>query len=99
MIQETRQQILDYLRVHPDATVRSLGELLVLTATDVRQDLTILEPDDLIESREQRGNVGRPALVYSLTSDGEASYPLVYGLLSNVMLDEVRSTYGAEGFQ
>ncbi|HJM88492.1 MAG TPA: winged helix-turn-helix transcriptional regulator [Dehalococcoidia bacterium] len=99
MMQETRQQILDYLRVNPDATVRNLGEILGLTATGVRQHLTILEQGGLIESREERGKVGRPALVYSLTAAGEASYPLVYDLLSNVLLDEVRASYGAEGFQ
>jgi predicted ArsR family transcriptional regulator len=92
MMQETRQQILDYLRVHPDATVRNLGELLALTATGVRQHRTLLEQDGLIESREQRCKVGRPALVYSLTAAGEASYPLVYDLLSNVMLDEFRAS-------
>lgn len=98
-MQETRQHILVYLCVHPDATFRNLRELLTLTTTGVRQHLTLLEQDGLIESREQRGKVGRPALVYSLTAAGEASYPLVYDLLSNAMLDEVHASYGADGFQ
>jgi predicted ArsR family transcriptional regulator len=98
-MQETRQQILDHLRVTPEATVRELGEVLDLTATGVRQHLTLLEQGGFVTSREVRGKVGRPALVYSLTTTGEESYSLNYDLLAGVLLEEVRSTYGATGFQ
>jgi len=39
-MQTTRQQILDYLRLHREATVKDLSLLLGLTATGVRQHLT-----------------------------------------------------------
>ncbi|MDP6605805.1 MAG: helix-turn-helix domain-containing protein [Dehalococcoidia bacterium] len=98
-MQETRQQILDHLRVTPEATVRELGEVLDLTATGVRQHLTLLEQGGFVTSREVRGKVGRPALVYSLTTAGEESYSLNYDLLAGVLLEEVRSSYGTTGFQ
>ena len=98
-MQATRQRILDHLRVEGETTVRQLGEVLGLTATGVRQHLTILEQEDLVSSREERGKVGRPALAYSLTHKGEESYPTQYDALANALLDEARSTYGAAGYQ
>lgn len=98
-MQATRQQILDHLRLRGEATVRELGDQLGLTATGVRQHLTILEQEGYVASREERGKVGRPALVYSLTALGEATYPMGYDQLARALLDEVRSTYGAAGFQ
>ncbi len=98
-MQATRQGILAYLRLHDRATVRELGEVLSLTATGIRQHLTILGREGLVASREERGKVGRPALAYSLTERGEASYPLGYDVLGGALMDEVRNTYGAAGFQ
>ena len=74
-MQETRQQILDYLRRRGEASIRDLGQHLGLTATGVRQHVTILERAGLVRSREQRGRVGRPALLYQLSDDGEARWP------------------------
>ena len=98
-MQATRQRILDHLRVAGEATVRKLGDVLGLTATGVRQHLTILEQEQLVTSREQRGKVGRPALAYSLTQKGEESYPTQYDVLTNHLLDEALSTYGGGGYQ
>ena len=98
-MQATRQQILDHLRLRTEATVRELGEFLSLTATGVRQHLTVLEQEGLVSSREERGKVGRPALVYSLTARGEASYPMRYDVVANALLDEVHSTYGPAAYQ
>ncbi|MSQ41749.1 MAG: ArsR family transcriptional regulator [Dehalococcoidia bacterium] len=98
-MQATRQQILDYLRIHSEVTVRELSEVLGLTPTGVRQHLMILEQERLVAAGEERGRVGRPALLYSLTPRGETSYALGYDWLANALLDEVRGTYGAAGFQ
>lgn len=98
-MQATRQSILDYLRRRGEATVRELGDHLELTATGVRQHLTILGQEDLVASREKRGKVGRPALVYALSSRGEASYPQSYDLLAGSLLDEIRERHGAAAFQ
>lgn len=98
-MQATRQQILDHLRVEPDASVRDLVRLLGLTATGVRQHLTILEQEGLVESHEQRGRVGRPALRYALTVRGDATYPKRYEELANALLDEVREAFGSSGLQ
>lgn len=98
-MQDTRKRILDYLRRHGRATVKDLGEVFGLTSTGIRQHLTVLERDGLVEAREERGKVGRPALVYRLTPLGDNLYPKLYDLLANTILQEVRAMTGAHGQQ
>jgi predicted ArsR family transcriptional regulator len=98
-MQATRQDILDHLRRHGEATVRSLASVLKLTTTGIRQHLSVLERDGLVKVRETRGRVGRPALVYSLTPAGDALFPHLYDDLSNLLLDEIRVLTGTKGVQ
>jgi predicted ArsR family transcriptional regulator len=98
-MQATRQDILDYIRRHGEATVRELAQLLHLTPTGIRQHLTVLERDSLIVVHETRGRIGRPALVYSLTEAGAALFPSRYDDLSNLLIDEIRSIAGTKGLQ
>jgi len=98
-MQPTRQDILDYLRRHSQATVRDLGGHLGLTSTGIRQHLTVLERDGLVEAHEERGHVGRPALVYRLTSEGDALYPKKYDALANTLIEEARLLLGPETLQ
>jgi predicted ArsR family transcriptional regulator len=98
-MQATRQQILDHLRRDGRATVKELGTNLGLTSTGIRQHLTVLERDSLVEAYEERGHVGRPALVYRLTEQGDALYPKQYAELANILLEEVRNVAGAQALQ
>jgi len=98
-MQATRQEILDYLRARSRATVKELDGHLGLTSTGVRQHLTVLEREGLVEAHEERGRVGRPALVYSLTEQGDGLYPKKYDQLANILLEEVRELAGAQALQ
>jgi len=98
-MQITRQKILDYLYRHNKCTVRDLTALLNLTATGVRQHLTLLEGDGLVVAHAERGHVGRPARSYRLTERGETLYPRNYDTLANLMMEEVRAMAGAEALQ
>jgi len=95
-IQSTRQRILEYLQRHGRATVKELASLLDLTSTGIRQHLTVLERDRLVDAREERGRVGRPTLVYSLTEKADALFPKTYDTLASVLLEEIRSSQGNE---
>ena len=95
-MQSTRQQILEYLQRHGRGTVKELGTLLGLTSTGIRQHLTVLERDALVEAREERGRVGRPTLVYSLTEKADSLFPKTYDVLANVLLEEIRASHGNE---
>jgi predicted ArsR family transcriptional regulator len=90
---------MSYLRRHGEATVRELGDLLGLTSTGIRQHLTVLERDGLVDVHETRGRVGRPALVYSLTAAGMSQFPNRYDDLSNLLLTEIRTIAGSQGVQ
>ena len=98
-MQATRQEILDYLHREHSGTVKDFAGQFNLTPTGVRQHLTMLERDGLVVAREERGRVGRPALVYSLTDKGEALYPKNYAVLANLLMEEVRAVAGADALQ
>lgn len=98
-MQASREQILTFLHQRGQATVKDLAQLLGLTATGVRQHLTVLERDGMIEAREERGHIGRPAHVYSLSERAEAIFPKNYAMLTNLLLEEVRTMAGAEALQ
>jgi predicted ArsR family transcriptional regulator len=98
-MQATRQEILDYMHRHGEATVRDLAGLLHLTPTGIRQHLVVLMRDGLVVVRETRGRVGRPALVYSLSENGDALFPSRYDELSRLLMDEIRSIAGSKGLQ
>ena len=82
-MQTTRQQILGRLQRQGRATVKELGQLLGLASTGIRQHLTVMERDGLLEAREERGRVGRPRLVYSLTEKADGLFPKSYDLLAS----------------
>ena len=98
-MQATRQQIVDYLRRHGRATVKELDTHLGLTSTGVRQHLTVLEREGLVDAQAERGHVGRPALVYRLTDEGDALFPKSYDQLANILLEEVREVAGGQVLQ
>ena len=97
-LQSTRQSILEHLQRQGRATVKELGQLLGLTSTGIRQHLTVLERDGLVRSREERGRVGRPTLVYSLTDKADGLFPKSYDLLASALIEEIRTSKGNEGF-
>jgi len=95
-MQTTRQQIVEHLQRHGRATVKELGQLLRLTSTGIRQHLTVLERDGLVLASEERGRVGRPTLVYTLTEKAESLFPKSYDELAIALLEEIRAEEGSE---
>ncbi|MEX2446192.1 MAG: ArsR family transcriptional regulator [Dehalococcoidia bacterium] len=91
-MQATRQTILDVLRERRECGVQPLAALLSLTDTAVRQHLAALQRAGLVDSREVRRGVGRPALAYRLTAQGEDLYPKAYGELAAALLASARAT-------
>lgn len=89
-VQRTRRSILEYLKQHGRASLDELAQESGLAPMTVRGHLTVLERDGLIDYAEERGKVGRPRFVYSLTDQGHDLFPKSYHVLCNRILDALR---------
>ncbi len=70
-MESTRDQILRHIRGHREVSVAQLAESLALSAQAVRRHLDGLRADGLIDVRQERHGVGRPALLFFATERGE----------------------------
>lgn len=91
--------LLDHLRRHPVASVGDLGDLLGVTATAIRQRLTRLMAEGLIERQlrqpaagegEKRAGRGRPSYDYCLTDQGHQAAGNNYHDLAEILWEEIR---------
>lgn len=98
-MQDTRQQILSLLQQQGSRTINAIAEAMTLSAATVRHHLTILQRDGLVNADRVRQPVGRPRLVYSLSSTGRESFPKKYDEFSTMLLTELREMYGAEAIR
>jgi predicted ArsR family transcriptional regulator len=91
-VQRTRQVILEYLKHHGRASLDQLAHTAGLAPMTVRGHLSVLERDGVIASEEERGKVGRPHFVYTLTPHGHDLFPKSYHVLCNRILDAVAAS-------
>jgi DeoR family transcriptional regulator, suf operon transcriptional repressor len=92
-ITESRRSLLYALRRRGEATAEQLAEQLGVTLSGVRQLLSALQDDGLVESVEAtKTGRGRRQLVYSLTPRADTLFPKAYGELTNELLDYVADT-------
>ena len=96
-MQETHQQILNILQKKSLVTINTLVRELDLAVATVRYHLTMLERDRLVVSEKVRQKVGRPYWVYSLSQQGQETFPKKYHRLSSFILTEVKAELGSDG--
>ena len=82
----TRRLILHHIKVQGEAGADELARELRLTVTAVRQHLTGLAADGLVEHRPAAKGPGRPRHLFRLTARGHALFPAAYGELTNELL-------------
>ena len=70
-------------------SAEALADLLGLTVSGVRQQLTGLERDGLVSFTESRPGPGRPRRSYRLTPAADGLYPRAYAELTNELLEYV----------
>jgi predicted ArsR family transcriptional regulator len=63
----------------------------------IRQHLAALEREELVEHREERRRVGRPARVWSLTPRAAERFPDTHADLTLELIRAVRDVFGEEG--
>jgi predicted ArsR family transcriptional regulator len=70
-VESTRDQILRHIRGHREISVAQLAESQALSSQAVRRHLDGLRADGLIDVRQERHGVGRPAQLFFATERGE----------------------------
>jgi predicted ArsR family transcriptional regulator len=65
----------------------------------IHKHLVILQQRGLVESIEIRGNVGRPRMVYQLTSQSKTVFPRSYSAIATHALDFIERNMGKEGIE
>jgi predicted ArsR family transcriptional regulator len=89
-----RPAILDLLKIHGPSNAPALAALRRVRENAVRQQLSALEREGLVERRLVRRPVGRPTHLYALTPKAEALFPQAYGALALSLLRRLRKTDG-----
>ncbi len=91
-MKSTRDKILQTLLKKPKSTINDLAEAVGINPISVRHHLTNLQMEGLVESQEERHGVGRPRLVYVLTSDGMERFPTRYLRLTTRLITQMKET-------
>jgi len=87
---ETRERIVELLRLHGTHTVESLCAALGLSRTAVKSHLTALRAEGLVRRRGLQPGTRRPSNVYELTPEADRLFPKMYDDFAAALIEEIR---------
>jgi predicted ArsR family transcriptional regulator len=93
---ESKKKLLYYLKVMQQARLEELANVMKISRMAVHKHLAILQKRGLVESIETRGHVGRPRMVYQLTSQSKTVFPKSYSAIATHALDFIERNMGKE---
>jgi predicted ArsR family transcriptional regulator len=96
---DSRDKILDALRLRGAMDVNELAVAVEIGALSIRHHLAKLQAQGLIETKESRVGVGRPKQLYSLSAAGNEKFPTRYLKFTDRLLDEIKSSMPAKVVQ
>src|SRR5919107_1480170 len=96
---EPKKKLLYYLKVMQQARLEELAKVMKISRMAVHKHLAILQKSGLVEGVEARGNVGRPRMVYKLTSQSKTVFPKSYSAIATHALDFIERNMGKEGIE
>jgi predicted ArsR family transcriptional regulator len=96
---EPKKKLLYYLKVMQQARLEELAKVMKISRMAVHKHLAILQKRGLVEGVEVRGNVGRPRMVYQLTSQSKTVFPKSYSAIATHALDFIERNMGKEGIE
>ena len=96
---EPKKKLLYYLKVMQQAGLEELASIMKISRMAVHKHLTILQKRGLVESMEARGHVGRPRMVYQLTSQSKTVFPKSYSAIATHALDFIERNMGKEAIE
>jgi predicted ArsR family transcriptional regulator len=94
---EPKKKLLYYLKIMQQAGLEELANVMKVSRMAVHKHLDLLQLRGLVEGIEIRGHVGRPRMVYQLTSQSKSLFPKSYGAIATHALDFIERNMGKEG--
>jgi predicted ArsR family transcriptional regulator len=91
---DPKRQILYYLKVMQQAGLLDLSKAMKISRMAIHKHLSDLQNRGLVESIEVRMGVGRPKMLYSLTSTGKTVFPKTYGDIATIALNFIEQKMG-----
>jgi predicted ArsR family transcriptional regulator len=96
---EPKKKLLYYLKVMQQAELEELANVMKISRMAVHKHLALLQKRGLVESTETRGRVGRPRMVYQLTSQSKTVFPKSYSAIATHALDFIERNMGKEAVE
>jgi predicted ArsR family transcriptional regulator len=93
---EPKKKLLYYLKVMQQAGLEELANVMKVSRMAVHKHLGLLQQRGLVEAVETRGHVGRPRMVYQLTSQSKTVFPKSYSAIATHALDFIERNMGEE---
>ncbi len=93
----SREEIVQQLRARGATAADELAGALGVTKQCVRKHLDVLERDGYVEHAAERGDRGRPAHVFRLTTKAEELFPKRYDLFARSVLKQIGEVWGERG--
>ena len=94
-----RNRVLFQLKTHGPQTAARVGKRLDITTMAVRQHLSVLQGEGVVDFTDGRRKVGRPARVWRLTPKANDRFPDSHAELAVDMLRAIQSASGEEGLE
>ena len=96
---EPKKKLLYYLKIMQQAGLEELASVMKVSRMAVHKHFALLQQRGLVESTEIRGRVGRPRLVYRLTSQSKSVFPKSYSAIATYALDFIEKNMGKEAVE
>ena len=96
---EPKKKLLYYLKVMQQAGLEELANVMKVSRMAVHKHLGLLQQRGLVEAVETRGHVGRPRMVYQLTSQSKTVFPKSYSAIATHAFDFIERNMGKEAVE
>ncbi|MDQ3836377.1 MAG: helix-turn-helix transcriptional regulator [Thermoproteota archaeon] len=96
---EPKKKLLYYLKIMQQAGLEELANAMKISRMAVHKHLTTLQERGLVEGVQTRGHVGRPRMVYQLTTQSKTVFTKSYSAIASYALDFIERNMGKEAVQ
>ena len=91
---EPKKKLLYYLKIMQQAGLEELANVMKVSRMAVHKHLALLQKRGLVEGVETRGRIGRPRMMYQLTSQSKTVFPKSYSAIATHALDFIERNMG-----